>query len=285
MSSSSTEAPQTNYYANIIAPVLFHKKLEPGAKLLYAHISSLSNERGYAWASNDYLAEKHDVDTRTIQRWLHTLSQEKFLHIHLKKDKFYTERKLFISKTSFDDFKKSLRNDISAVSATTKMSPSTRHFCHPNTKAVNNKDEKNTKHTPTPKGESAIADGGFSSDIPDAHGEEARPLARKIIDRLQAHNPAYQPVVAAVILPELDKLRVQHSDDTILSVVEWALNHHIWCACLYAKRNIAKYLRSKFAQLYAGMNAPTDPSKRQFARGSDLDRALKCAREMEAKAI
>ena len=64
---------KNNYYAVITANVRYDKRLTPNAKLLYAEITALTNQQGYAWATNSYFAELYEVDNVTISRWINQL--------------------------------------------------------------------------------------------------------------------------------------------------------------------------------------------------------------------
>ena len=71
-----------NYFAVIPATVLYSKTLSAPAKLLYAEISALTNEKGFCWASNEYFAKNHDVAARSIQNWLSELKNGGFIEIN-----------------------------------------------------------------------------------------------------------------------------------------------------------------------------------------------------------
>lgn len=75
-----------NYYAIIPATVRYNKKLSANVKLLYAEITALTNEKGYCWATNKYFADFFEVDARTIQRWLKTLADEKYITITITRN-------------------------------------------------------------------------------------------------------------------------------------------------------------------------------------------------------
>ncbi len=77
---------QPHYYAVIPADVRYCKDLESNAKLLYGEITALCNKEGYCWASNKYFAELYDVEIRTVQRWLKSLSDNKFIFISNEQD-------------------------------------------------------------------------------------------------------------------------------------------------------------------------------------------------------
>ncbi len=44
-------------FAVICAPILYNVELTDAEKIIYGHISNLSNEYGYCYATNAYLAE------------------------------------------------------------------------------------------------------------------------------------------------------------------------------------------------------------------------------------
>lgn len=73
--------PTKAYFHVIIAPVFNSPELSDGAKLLYALISSLTNEFGYCWATNAYLAKQRNVSVNTIQNYIGSLAKEGFIHL------------------------------------------------------------------------------------------------------------------------------------------------------------------------------------------------------------
>ena len=73
---------QKNYFAILPSNVRYHKELSPNAKLLFAEITALTNERGYCFASNAYFAELYGVSNKSISRWVSQL--EKFGFIEVK---------------------------------------------------------------------------------------------------------------------------------------------------------------------------------------------------------
>ena len=61
---------QHSWFAVIPAEILLHKEISDKGKLLYALVSNLSNEKGYCFALNKYLAEKLNCSKDTITRHL-----------------------------------------------------------------------------------------------------------------------------------------------------------------------------------------------------------------------
>lgn len=55
--------------------------LSAGAKLLYAEISSLTDARGYCFASNAYFCELYGISEDTVQRYLRALKKTGFIRI------------------------------------------------------------------------------------------------------------------------------------------------------------------------------------------------------------
>ena len=72
-----------NYYAIIPANVRYDKDLSANAKLLYGEITSLCNDKGYCWATNQYFANLYEVSDRTIQNLIKQLADKNFIHIHI----------------------------------------------------------------------------------------------------------------------------------------------------------------------------------------------------------
>ena len=68
-----------NYYAVIPSDILNANDLTSDEKLLYALITSLSNEKGYCYASNAYFAKRFNKSESTIKRWLSNLVSKNYV--------------------------------------------------------------------------------------------------------------------------------------------------------------------------------------------------------------
>ena len=86
-------------YSVIPATILYNKELKANEKLLYAMITSLACKEGYCFASNKYLAEKLDVNPKTISSWISDLRDKNFIIIELirNKNKQIIQRKIYIN--------------------------------------------------------------------------------------------------------------------------------------------------------------------------------------------
>ena len=118
------------YYSVTPATVRYCKKLEFGARLLYGELTALANQHGYCWATNTYFSELYDVDIRTIQRWLKSLEEQKFIFVEMEKKSFNSQRKIFIGDSNF------------------QKSFTERQNCHPMTK-MSPPHDKNVTHNTT----------------------------------------------------------------------------------------------------------------------------------------
>lgn len=91
-----------SYYAIIPAEVRYDEELPPNAKLLYGEITSLCNEKGYCWATNQYFADLYKVSKITVSRWISTLYKKGYIAVEtLYKEgtKEIIERHLYIVNT------------------------------------------------------------------------------------------------------------------------------------------------------------------------------------------
>lgn len=75
----STDKP--SYWAVLPAAVRYDPKIPASAKLLYAEISSLTDGRGFCWASNAYFERLYDLSERTIIRLIRALEAAGYIRI------------------------------------------------------------------------------------------------------------------------------------------------------------------------------------------------------------
>lgn len=90
---------RVGYYSIIPSKILYNKELKANEKLLYAMITSLACKEGYCFATNKYLAEKLDVNPKTISSWISDLKDKKFLKVEIvrKENKQIIQRKIYIN--------------------------------------------------------------------------------------------------------------------------------------------------------------------------------------------
>lgn len=77
------ESVQRSYYAVLPANVRYDKNITPNAKLLYAEITALCNDKGYCWAGNAYFAELYGVTKTSISNWISSLQKNGYIDVQL----------------------------------------------------------------------------------------------------------------------------------------------------------------------------------------------------------
>lgn len=91
-----------NYYSIIPAPVRYDKRLRANEKVLYSELTALSNKKGYCWASNQYIADLYQVDTRTVSKWVSNLHKYGYIDVEIANN---TSRKIWIVQIDTQDQK------------------------------------------------------------------------------------------------------------------------------------------------------------------------------------
>ena len=91
------------YYSVIPATVLYNKELKANEKLLYAIITSLASKEGYCFASNKYLAEKLNVNPKTVSSWISDLRDKDFIIVELIRNgnNQIIQRKIYIKDSPY----------------------------------------------------------------------------------------------------------------------------------------------------------------------------------------
>ena len=108
-----------SYCAIIPAEVRYDEELPPNAKLLYGEITSLCNEKGYCWATNQYFADLYKVSKITVSRWISTLYKKGYIAVEtLYKEgtKEIIERHLYIVNIPINkNVNRYMQNDLEGI--------------------------------------------------------------------------------------------------------------------------------------------------------------------------
>ena len=81
MSMANDQPAKPSYWAVLPAAVRYDPTITAGARLLYAEISSLTDARGYCWASNSYFQQLYGISEPTVQRYLRALKAGGYIRI------------------------------------------------------------------------------------------------------------------------------------------------------------------------------------------------------------
>lgn len=87
-------AVKPGYWAVLPADVRYDPDLPASAKLLYAEISSLTNQVGYCFAKNSYFQELYGMSDRTVRRLISALESAGYIRI-TDGDGGHARRKIF----------------------------------------------------------------------------------------------------------------------------------------------------------------------------------------------
>lgn len=88
-----------NYYAVLPASVRHDKRLTPSAKLLYAEIAVMCNDKGFCDATNRYFAEAYGVSKPSIYSWLKNLKENGYIYMkffYLPNGRAIESRQIFL---------------------------------------------------------------------------------------------------------------------------------------------------------------------------------------------
>lgn len=85
-----------NFFSVIPSTVMFDVNLSSSAKLFYALISSLTNEKGYCFATNKYFSERFNAPLTTISNWLSELVSQEHIQVEISKE-HGNKRKIYLS--------------------------------------------------------------------------------------------------------------------------------------------------------------------------------------------
>ena len=184
---------EPGYWAVIPAGVRYSAEIPAGAKLLYAEISSLTDQRGYCFASNKYFADLYGVGIRTIQRYLDALKAASLIRI-TDGEGGSDQRKIYAGV-----------NPLAAEPATEMTPPHDKNVA---ANLNNKKENKKEEH------------------IPPVSPKEKTPLPKEIADRIEAYSGADLELRDALLHFALKRqairkpIKTQHSMTLLLSKLD-----------------------------------------------------------------
>ena len=86
-----------NWFAVLTAQVLYDTNITDTQKILYAIVSNLTNDTGYCYASNAYLAKMLNCSQETIRRHLSALERAGYMYRHMSLKEGRTQRLLYVN--------------------------------------------------------------------------------------------------------------------------------------------------------------------------------------------
>ncbi len=75
-----------SFWAVLPATIRYDDSLPPSARLLYAEISSLTNDVGYCFAQNEYFAKVFHLNLKSVQRLIKALSDRGYIAVEVVRD-------------------------------------------------------------------------------------------------------------------------------------------------------------------------------------------------------
>lgn len=142
-----------NYYAVIPSPVLFHPTLSSTEKLLFGVVSSLTNQYGHCFASNEYLGNLLDISADRASRCLAVLKREKFIRIDIERHDNGTTRTIHLNHVAARMAKTTggvvKNNDTGMVKTPTRVVENNKYNIHSNNIQRDNKQKRARKNEET----------------------------------------------------------------------------------------------------------------------------------------
>lgn len=109
--SNENQNPELNYFVTIPADLILNEKFTHMEIILMGIINGLANSKGYAWASNAYLAKLSRGSERWVSDTLGKLQEEGLVNVVIEG----TQRKIWIAsrpqKTKTDPVKKPINSE------------------------------------------------------------------------------------------------------------------------------------------------------------------------------
>lgn len=102
--------PQPSFFLLIPSHVADDPRIDDSTAILYGRILSLTNNVGYCFASDQYLADMTKVSAREVRRRLKILKDCGYIEVISKKNGVLWDRKIF-SKLDYEGTRRSVRED------------------------------------------------------------------------------------------------------------------------------------------------------------------------------
>lgn len=97
------------HYIVITTELLLDKRVSPNAKLVFGVIANLSNQRGYCFASNEYIGELIESHAGSVSRYIHELIEFDYLIRFDEVTATGKQRRLYINKSVKESLTEVLR--------------------------------------------------------------------------------------------------------------------------------------------------------------------------------
>lgn len=79
--------PRPGYWAVVPSVVRYDEDIPPNAKILYAEISALTDERGYCYAQNAYFCRVYGWSQKTVSRLLVALKEKQYIQVDVVRNR------------------------------------------------------------------------------------------------------------------------------------------------------------------------------------------------------